>query len=143
MLSWVWTITHGAPVCVHLLPDNMAFNLTGLNDTLLRCTVSVSPDPGFVLSILHNGEKPQTDATAPGNHNADLPYVSLSETVRLRGDGKYECQLHLNKHLVTKSTFHYFTGNNLPPQPVKDSCRHVCFALAKLWWCFFFLNRPT
>lgn len=139
MLSWVWTITHRASVCVHLLTDNMAFNLSGLNDTLLRCTVNVSPDPGFVLSILHDGEKPQTVATAPGSHNADLPYVSLSETVCLRGDGKYECQLHLNKHLITKRTFYYFPGNNLPPQPVKDSCRHICFALAKFWWWFFFL----
>ncbi|KAK1895672.1 Junctional adhesion molecule-like [Dissostichus eleginoides] len=44
-----------------------------------------------------------------GEADAALPFISLSETVPLRGKGEYECQLHLNKDLVTKSIFHYQT----------------------------------
>ncbi|XP_068592543.1 uncharacterized protein [Cebidichthys violaceus] len=87
--------------------DTMIFNLTAHNDSLLWCKVNVTPDPGFVLSIFHNGCKPQSADSAPGDAGAALPYVTLSQTVPLRSEGEYECQLHLNGDLITKSVFHY------------------------------------
>ncbi|XP_078108443.1 protein borderless-like [Sander vitreus] len=87
--------------------DTMILNLTGHNDSLLECKVNVTWDPGFVLSIFHDGCKLQPVDTAPGDADAALPYVTLSETVSLRSKGEYECQLHLNKELVTKSIFNY------------------------------------
>ncbi|XP_044064235.1 uncharacterized protein LOC122881741 isoform X2 [Siniperca chuatsi] len=87
--------------------DTMIFNLTSHNDSLLWCQVNVTLDPGFVLSIFHDGCKLQTVDSAPGDAVTALPYVTLSEAVSLRSGGKYECQLHLDKDLITKSIFHY------------------------------------
>ncbi|XP_068425868.1 uncharacterized protein [Clinocottus analis] len=85
--------------------DTMIFNLTAHNDSLLQCEVNVTPDPGFVLFILHNGLKLPPADSAPGEAGASLPYVTLSETIPLRSEGEYECQLHLNRDLITKSIF--------------------------------------
>lgn len=105
--------------CLRLFSDTMILNLTGHNDSLLGCKVNVTWDPGFVLSIFHDGCKLQPVDTAPGDADAALPYVTLSETISLRSKGEYECQLHLNKDLVTKSIFNYHApGNNLPPDLV-------------------------
>ncbi|KAK9514198.1 hypothetical protein VZT92_027681 [Zoarces viviparus] len=82
-------------------------NFTAHNDSLLWCQVNVTPDPGFVLSIFHNGCKLQPADCAPGDAGAALPYVTLSETVPLRSKGEYECQLHLNGDLITKSIFYH------------------------------------
>lgn len=100
-------------------PDTMTFNLTGHNDSQLCCLVKVTPDPGLALSIFHDGVKAQSNESATGDRVAATPYVTLSETISLRGAREYECQLYLNKHLITKSVFHYHpTGNTIPPQPV-------------------------
>ncbi|XP_031723382.1 uncharacterized protein LOC116394439 [Anarrhichthys ocellatus] len=85
--------------------DTMIF--TAHNDSLLWCEVNVTPDPGFVLSIFHNGCKLQPADCAPGAVGAALPYVTLSKTVPLRSKGRYECQLHQNGDLITKSIFYY------------------------------------
>ncbi|XP_071326502.1 uncharacterized protein [Trachinotus anak] len=85
----------------------MIFNLTSHNDSLLRCQVNVSLQHDFVLSIFHDGCNLQSVDSALGNGDAALPYVTLSKTVSLKGGGKYECQLHLNEELITKSIFHY------------------------------------
>ncbi|XP_074508751.1 uncharacterized protein LOC141778411 isoform X2 [Sebastes fasciatus] len=87
--------------------DTMIFNLTGHNDSLLRCEVNVTRDPAFVLFIFHNGWKLQPVDSAPGDAGADLPYVTLSESISPQNDGEYECQLHLDGDLITKSIFHY------------------------------------
>ncbi|XP_070822851.1 uncharacterized protein [Chaetodon trifascialis] len=87
--------------------DAMTFNLTSHNDSLLWCEVNVTPDPGFVLSIFHDGHKPQSVDSAPRDNGTALPYVTLSESVSVKSEGKYECQLHLNKDLITKSIFYY------------------------------------
>ncbi|XP_010788697.1 uncharacterized protein [Notothenia coriiceps] len=92
-----------------MIYDTMFFNSTGHNDSLLQCGVNVTRRTGFSLSIVHNGIKLQPVGSAPGEADAALPFISLSETVPLRGKGEYECQLHLNKDLVTKSIFHYQT----------------------------------
>ncbi|XP_053288840.1 uncharacterized protein LOC128449605 isoform X2 [Pleuronectes platessa] len=86
--------------------DAMTFNLTAHNDSLLRCEINVTREPGFVLSIVNNGSKTQSVDSAPGVPVVARPYVTLSVTISLRGGGKYECQLHLNKDLITKSIFH-------------------------------------
>lgn len=94
----------------------MTFGLTSHNDSLLQCEVNVTQGPGLVLSIFHNECKPQTVDSASGDTDAALPYVTLSETIPLRGGGKYECQLHLNENLIVESIFNYTPpGNNLPP----------------------------
>ncbi|XP_038566688.1 uncharacterized protein LOC119897176 isoform X1 [Micropterus salmoides] len=90
-----------------LVHDTMMFNLTSHNDSLLWCEVNVTQDPRLVLSIFHDGHKLQTVESALGENVTALPYVTLSEAVSLRSAGKYECQLHLNKDLITKSIFHY------------------------------------
>ncbi|KAE8289093.1 hypothetical protein D5F01_LYC12973 [Larimichthys crocea] len=87
--------------------DTMIFNLTGHNSTLISCEVNVTRDPRFVLSISHDAYKPQTTESAQGNVAPDLLYITLSTTIFLRRKGKYECQLHLNKVLMTKSIFYY------------------------------------
>ncbi|XP_034467739.1 uncharacterized protein LOC117777218 isoform X1 [Hippoglossus hippoglossus] len=86
--------------------DAMTFNLAAPNDSLLHCEINVTREPGFVLSIDHNGHKTQSVDSAPGVPVVARPYVTLSETISLRGGGKYECQLHLNKDLITKSILH-------------------------------------
>ncbi|XP_060937949.1 uncharacterized protein LOC133014700 [Limanda limanda] len=91
--------------------DAMTFNLTAHNDSLLRCEINVTQDSGFVLSIVKNGSKTQSVDSAPGVPAVARPYVTLSVTISLRGGGKYECQLHLNKDLITKSIFH-LPGND-------------------------------
>ncbi|XP_039974423.1 uncharacterized protein LOC120784578 isoform X2 [Xiphias gladius] len=87
--------------------DTMTFNLTNHNDSVLRCEVNVTQEPGLVLSIFHDGCKGQTVDAAPGDDVAALHYVTLSATISLRGGGKYECQLHLDEDLITKSSFQY------------------------------------
>ncbi|XP_054478204.1 uncharacterized protein LOC129110079 [Anoplopoma fimbria] len=87
--------------------DTMIFNLTTHNDSLLWCEVNVTPDPGFVLSIFHNGCTLQPPEHAPRDAGAGLPYVTLSKNIRLRSEGVYECQLQLNGELITKRIFHY------------------------------------
>eukprot|EP00064_Thunnus_orientalis_P012103 superscaffoldBa00001816_g12137 len=84
-------------------PDTMFFNLTSHNDSQLQCEVNVTRDPRIVLSIVHDGWKFQT----VNNAVTALPYNTLSETISLKGRGKYECQLHLNEDLIMKSIFHW------------------------------------
>nr|XP_046256852.1 uncharacterized protein LOC124065467 isoform X2 [Scatophagus argus] len=86
------------------------------NDSLLCCSVNVTRDAEFVLSIYHGGSKLQSVDSFSGDFSAALPYVTLSETISLRSGGNYECQLHLNEELVTKSNFHY--GPNEPDEEV-------------------------
>ena len=104
-------------VCVRLFPDVMTFNLSGHNDSLLRCEVNVTHDPGFVLAIFHNGYKLHAgDSSASGDSFSYLPFVTLSEAVLLRSNGTYECQLHLNEDLITASILRYhLPGNDLLP----------------------------
>ncbi|XP_056261958.1 uncharacterized protein LOC130187967 [Pseudoliparis swirei] len=87
--------------------DTVTFDLAAHNGSLLRCEVNVTPDPGFRLSISHNGSELQTADSEPGDARAAPHYVTLSETVPLRGEGEYECQLHLNRDLITKSVFYH------------------------------------
>lgn len=104
-----------------LLTDNVSLDLAGPNNTLLRCTVNVTSHPGFVLSILCDGQKTKSIDSDPGSHGVNLPYVSLSETVRVEGDdGKYECRLHLNRHLVTNRSFESYVGKGAAPMTGKD-----------------------
>lgn len=101
---------------VLLIYDKMFLDLTGTNNTMLRCTVNVTSHPSFVLSIVCNGQKPQRIGSDPGNYRGDLSYVSLTETVQVEGDdGRYECQLHLNKHLITSRSFDSLMGKKFPP----------------------------
>ncbi|XP_036930421.1 uncharacterized protein LOC119006140 isoform X1 [Acanthopagrus latus] len=103
--------------------DTMTFNLSGHNDSLLRCEVNVTHNPGFVLTIFHDGYKLETgDSSASGDSNSSLHFVTLSEAVLLSSDGTYECQLHLNEDLVTTSIFDY----HLPvAEEPKDAGKNV------------------
>ncbi|XP_074508752.1 uncharacterized protein LOC141778411 isoform X3 [Sebastes fasciatus] len=126
--------------------DTMIFNLTGHNDSLLRCEVNVTRDPAFVLFIFHNGWKLQPVDSAPGDAGADLPYVTLSESISPQNDGEYECQLHLDGDLITKSIFHYQppgvnTTSTLTSllwfQHHPSYPYHVfCVSQSQVWWCF-------
>ncbi|XP_004571157.2 uncharacterized protein LOC101483277 isoform X1 [Maylandia zebra] len=82
------------------------FNVTKHAPCMLGCEVSVTRDAGFSLHIFHNGRRLQNVTSAPGDADAALPYVTLSETVPLWSRGKYECQLHLRDDVITKSIFH-------------------------------------
>lgn len=95
--------------------DTMSFNQTGHNDSQLKCEVNVSKGPRVVLSIVHNGDNQSVDF-APGALVEALPYITLSVNSSLRSGGKYECQLHLNQHLITKSVFIYHPPRNNTPQ---------------------------
>ncbi|KAM7421375.1 hypothetical protein PAMA_015489 [Pampus argenteus] len=103
--------------------DTMLFNLIGHNDSQLQCKINVTRDPRMVLSIIHNGCKVQTAEKAV----TALPYVTLSETISLKDGGKYECQLHLDKNLITKSTFHWH-----PHEPDVVVCPQPWFLYAAL-----------
>ncbi|CAJ1062815.1 uncharacterized protein LOC122881741 isoform X1 [Xyrichtys novacula] len=87
--------------------DTMSFNLTHQNDSLLRCEVKASCDPALVLSIFRDGVKLQSVNRDPRCAAAAQLPVTLSESVCGKGGGKYECQLHLNQNLITKSSFYY------------------------------------
>ncbi|KAK5862012.1 hypothetical protein PBY51_017445 [Eleginops maclovinus] len=100
--------------------DTIIFNPTSHNDSLLHCRVNVTRSKGFALSIVQDGIKLQPVGFAPDDADAALPFISLYETVPLRRKGEYECQLHLNKDLVTKSIFDYQPPEPnvmLPPEP--------------------------
>lgn len=129
-------------VCI-ILADNLFLDLTGPNNTLLRCTVNVTSHPGFVLSILPNGQKPQGIGSHPGNHSTDLPCVSLSDTLRVEGyGGKYECQLHLNKHLIASRSFDSLMAKYFPPLTGKDFIHGNFIVLAKCQTkkCYGYIN---
>lgn len=88
--------------------DTVIFSLTSHNDSLLRCEVNVTRDPGFALSIFHDGCKLQPVDSAPGDAGAAaLLFVTLSETISVQSKGEYECRLQLNGDLITKSIFQY------------------------------------
>ncbi|KAM9851782.1 uncharacterized protein ACBR49_004934 isoform 1-T1 [Aulostomus maculatus] len=100
--------------------DTVLFGLTSHNDSLLHCEVNVTGDPRYILSIHHNGSQSQTGGSSPGDAITFLPYVTLSETVSLRGRGEYECQLHLDGDLITASRFFYSpleSGELVFPEP--------------------------
>ncbi len=103
-------------LCVRLclFLDTLIFKLTAHNDSLLRCEVNVTPVPGFVLSIHLDGRRLPTVDSALGDYNTSLLYIILSETVSMRNEGTYECQLHLNEDLISKSIFHYHQPGNNP-----------------------------
>ncbi|XP_060906017.1 uncharacterized protein LOC132983636 [Labrus mixtus] len=85
--------------------DSMIFNITAHDDSLLCCEVKVTRGPAVVLSIFHEGSELETGDCGPEEAAAALPYVTLSKSVHVRGGGNYECQLHLNADLITKSSF--------------------------------------
>lgn len=112
---------------VHLLSDTMIFDLVTHNSSLLSCQVNVSAHPGFVMSILHNGEKIHTVKSGcwewACNLAAHLP-VMLSVTISLTLGGKYKCQMHLMQYLITEKVSTYILpGNNTTSH--NCSCRHV------------------
>ncbi|XP_077950894.1 uncharacterized protein LOC144382907 isoform X1 [Gasterosteus aculeatus] len=86
--------------------DNMIFNSTAHNVSLLRCEVNVTDDPRLVLSISQNGDRLRSNASARGYAERAPPFVTLSETVPLSIHGEYVCELRLNRDLITKSIFH-------------------------------------
>ncbi|XP_074540303.1 uncharacterized protein LOC141801227 [Halichoeres trimaculatus] len=102
--------------------DTMTFKLTSRNDTttdLLHCKIKVTRDPALVLSVVHNGAKLKSvhqDAAAA------QPSVTLSMSEPVRGRGKYECQLHLNTALITKSSFLH---NPLVAEEERDADKNV------------------
>lgn len=110
---------------VHLFSDTMTFELVAHNNSLLICQVNVSAHPGFVLSILHNGDKIHKLGCWESACNlAAQPSVMLSGTISLTLGGKYECQLHLMQHLITKKVYtSILPGNSI----TSHSCsyRHV------------------
>lgn len=75
----------------------------------------MSQEAGFVLSIVQDGCKQQTDGSSQGGAAAAVAYVTLSETINLISGGKYECQLHFREELMKKNVFHHKPGNNLHP----------------------------
>ncbi|KAK5614053.1 hypothetical protein CRENBAI_011771 [Crenichthys baileyi] len=88
-----------------IIYDTMNFNLTNHNDTLLRCEVNMSKDFDFALSVIKDGCVLQGSDSAAGRV-MNRGIVTLSQTVSLRGGGKYECQLQLRDDLITTSSFY-------------------------------------
>lgn len=115
-------------ICLHLISDTMTFNLTGHNNSVLRCEVNVSQQPGYVLSILHNGCNLEAVSSISGDGEAAQPFITLSKNISLRGRGEYECQLHLDKDLITNRSLLYTPlGNYLHSQLVNTqrSCLQI------------------
>lgn len=95
----------------------MTFDLTAHNDSLLHCQVNVTQHPGLALSICHGGDEIQTLDSAPVSRAGARHYVTFSDTISVRWGEKYECQLYLNKHLITKRGFDFVVpGNNFTSQ---------------------------
>lgn len=100
---------------LYLFSDAMIFELVAHNNSLLSCQVNISAHPGFVLSILHNGDKIHKSGCWESACNlAAQPYIMLSGTISLTLGGKYECQLHLIQHLITKKVYtSIMSGNSI------------------------------
>ncbi|XP_041843903.1 uncharacterized protein LOC121641681 isoform X2 [Melanotaenia boesemani] len=81
--------------------DTMSFNLTGHNNSVLRCEVNVSSKVGFALSIVHNGGRLKTTKRVVTAQTHDM----LSETISLQEKEKYKCQLHFGEALITETIF--------------------------------------
>ncbi|XP_056900829.1 uncharacterized protein LOC130532298 isoform X1 [Takifugu flavidus] len=93
-----------------IIHDTVIFDVVTHNRSLLSCQVNVSADPGFVLSILYNGHKicsGKPECWERGCNLAPQLHVLLSVTISLTHGGKYECQLHFNKTLLTKMVSDY------------------------------------
>lgn len=109
---------------VHLLSDTMFFDLVAPNSSLLSCQVNVSAHPGFVMSILHNGEKIHTVKSGCNVRECNLAAhrpLTLSVTISLTLGEKYKCQLHLMQYLITEKNI--LPGNSATSH--NCSCRHV------------------
>ncbi|MEQ2301666.1 hypothetical protein AMECASPLE_038395 [Ameca splendens] len=65
----------------------------------------MSEDFDFALSVIKDGCVLQSSDSAAGRV-MNQGIVTLSQTVSLRGGGKYECQLQLRDDLITTSTFY-------------------------------------
>ncbi|XP_014915880.1 neuroglian-like isoform X1 [Poecilia latipinna] len=87
-----------------IVHDTMTFNLSSHHDSLLRCEVTVSQDPGLTLTLTRNGCVVQS--SAPSERRAANGTITLSATVHLSGNGQYGCQLRLQDVLITSSSFH-------------------------------------
>ncbi|XP_029360924.1 uncharacterized protein LOC115045404 [Echeneis naucrates] len=109
--------------------DTMIFNLTSHNDSLLRCEVKVSHKPGMVLSIHHDGCTQKFVSSAAGDADGTLPYSTLVETVPLSGGGKYECHLHLNEHLIAKSSYDYYPPVNGKIRNGSETFQNTCLTI--------------
>ncbi|XP_047453655.1 uncharacterized protein LOC125015758 [Mugil cephalus] len=91
-----------------MIYGTVLFGVTNHNESLLRCEATVTRGVGFALAVFHQGCRLETVDSAPGASSGT--FVTLSETFSLRGGGKYECQLRLNRDVITRSIFH----SNLP-----------------------------
>ncbi|MEQ2185131.1 hypothetical protein GOODEAATRI_015062 [Goodea atripinnis] len=65
----------------------------------------MSEDFDFALSVIKDGCVLQSSDSAAGRV-MNQGIVTLSQTVSLRGEGKYECQLQRRDDLITTSTFY-------------------------------------
>lgn len=112
-------------IIVHLFSDTMIFDLVAHNSSLLSCQVNVSAHPGFVLSILHNGDKIHTVKSGCWESACNLASeIMLCANISLTLGGKYECQLHLMQHLITEKVFTWILpGNSITTHSC--SCRCV------------------
>lgn len=94
----------------------------GLNNNQLQCKVKVTKHPGFDLSISHNDHV--LHSTAVPTITSSL-YSTLSQTISLRGDGTYKCDLNFKGTIVTTRTFGrlrgLFEGNDTISQNVSLS----------------------
>ncbi|XP_027869407.1 uncharacterized protein LOC114142360 isoform X2 [Xiphophorus couchianus] len=87
-----------------IVHDAMTFDLCSRHDSLLRCEVTVSHDPGLTLTLSRNDCVVQS--SAPSERRAANGTVTLAATVPLTGNGQYGCQLKLHDVLITSSNFH-------------------------------------
>ncbi|XP_055019554.1 uncharacterized protein LOC129411764 [Boleophthalmus pectinirostris] len=95
-----------------LLYDQILFQPSDLNASLLQCQVNVSKLSGFDLSISQSGQI----LKSTGRNSTSLHYVTLFQTVTLRSHRPYECKLHFNGELVTTSIFQDESGPSSPDE---------------------------
>ncbi|KAI1894797.1 hypothetical protein AGOR_G00119450 [Albula goreensis] len=95
-----------------LLHDSMVFDLAPRSVSSLLCSVKVSPDPTFRLTVLEDGVEvcsTQNDTQAPHA-------ITLSLHVPLHSGRKYECQLNRSSELILSRT--YFNQPQSLPEPI-------------------------
>ncbi|XP_072316945.1 uncharacterized protein [Eucyclogobius newberryi] len=85
-----------------LLYDEILFQTSGLNSSVLQCGVHVSPHPGFELSSSSGGQT--LNSTSVLDTTSSL-HVTLFQSIAFGSRQKYQCSLYFNGELISSSTF--------------------------------------
>ncbi|KAJ8287583.1 hypothetical protein COCON_G00002420 [Conger conger] len=111
------------------LYDSMTFGRVPEMGSSLRCSVRVSPDPGFRLSMFQNGEYVHTAYTVTPSPN----YSTLSLILPILDGVRYECRLNHSSDVLLREAYY------IPelPEPV---FLYVAILLVPFIVCVIFLT---